>query len=233
MTTPAPSYLGPVAYRKTDGQTPGIVFLHGYRSDMEGTKALALDEWTREWNHAYLRFDVRGHGLSQVDAPFRDLHLSHWLEDACNAFDRLTEGPQILVGSSMGGWLALLLAHEFPERVKHIVGVAAAPDFTHRLPDGGTRGEDGFHFGDDSFASDAFLEDGNALTLLHAPLELACNVTLLQGKEDDVVPWELAEAIKARLKPGQCTIYYIEDGDHRLNRPEDLALLKKAAETAL
>lgn len=225
MTVEAPSYLGPVAYRLRTGKTPGVVFLHGYRSDMEGTKAVALDAWTQEWGCSYLRFDLRGHGLSTVDQPFSTLHLSDWLDDASKVLE-LTEGPQVLVGSSMGGWLALLLAKRFPDKVKAIIGVAAAPDFTRRLPDRGKMGPDGVHFGDDSFASHAFLEDGNALTLLHEPLNLSCPITLLQGKEDDVVPWQLAEAIKAQCAPDQCTIYYIQDGDHRLNRPEDLQILR-------
>lgn len=232
MTTPAPSFLGPIAYRKREGKGPGVVFLHGYRSDMQGTKALALDEWAEHWGRAYLRFDLSGHGLSDTGLPFRDLHLSRWLNDAVQAFDALTEGPQVLVGSSMGGWLAFLLAKQFPDRVKHIIGVSAAPDFTKRLPQRGRLADGGVYFGDDSFASDAFLTDGNQLCVLDDALDIKCNVTLLQGKEDDVVPWQTAETIRKCLKPGQCEIIYIEDGDHRLNRPEDLALLKKAAEAA-
>lgn len=232
MSAPAPSFLGPIAYRRRDGQNPGIVFLHGYRSDMEGTKAVALDAWTQEWGKAYLRFDYRGHGLSQTETPFRDLQLSDWLDDACRAFDALTEGPQIVVGSSMGGWLMFLLAQKFPDRVKHLIGVNAAPDFTKRLPDRGVRVEGGVNFGDDSFASDAMLVDGNRLCVLDAPMNIEAKVTLLQGKEDDVVPWQTAETIKSVLKPGQCEILYVPDGDHRLNRPEDLQLLKKAAEAA-
>ncbi len=232
MTVEAPSYLGPIAYRQRGGTSPGVVFLHGYRSDMEGTKALMLDQATREWGCSYLRFDLRGHGLSRVDQPFSALHLSDWLDDASKAL-QLTEGPQVLVGSSMGGWLSLLLAKRFPDRVKAIIGVAAAPDFTLRLPERGKMGPDGVHFGDDSFASHAFLEDGNLLTLLDKPLDLHCPVTLLQGKDDDVVPWPLAEEIKAQCNPGQCTVYYIQDGDHRLNRPEDLQILRTCVRFAL
>lgn len=223
----APSFAGPMAYRQRRGANPGVIFLHGYRSDMEGTKAVMLDQWTREWGQSYLRFDLRGHGLSKVDPQFHELHLSDWLQDAETALN-LTTGPQVLVGSSMGGWLSLLLAKRHPHRVKAIVGVAAAPDFTLRLPDRGTKVEGGVRFGDDSFATDQFLEDGNGLALLDQPLDLDCPIFLLQGKQDDVVPWQLAEAIKDRCDPMQCMIHYIKDGDHRLNRPEDLEILKAA-----
>ena len=233
MDAPAPSFLGNIAYRKRDGKSPGIVFLHGYRSDMEGTKALALDEWTAAWGHSYLRVDLRGHGLTKTEEAFRDLHLSDWLDDAARAFDELTQGPQIVIGSSMGGWLAFLLAKKFPQRVAHIIGVNAAPDFTKRLPQRGRRVEGGVAFGDDSFASDAFLEDGNRLCVLGGAMNIEAKVTLLQGKEDDVVPWQTAEAIKNVLRPGQCAIVYVPDGDHRLNRAEDLDLLKKTVKNSL
>ena len=224
------SYLDHIAYHQHEGEKPGVVFLHGYRSDMEGTKAIALESWAREWGCQYTRFDVRGHGLSRVPQDFKDLHLSHWLDDASRVLHELTRGPQILVGSSMGGWLSLLLAQRFPERIKHIVGVAAAPDFTKRIEKGGIRTEGGYYFGGDSFASDAFIADGNHLCLLHKKLDVQCKVTLLQGKEDDVVPWALAQEIKNVLQPDQCEIIYIEDGDHRLNRPEDLEILKKTTQ---
>lgn len=231
--TDAPQFLDHIAYRKQDGATPGIVFLHGYRSDMFGTKAVELDKWTREWGGHYLRFDMRGHGESVVDRPFAELHLSDWFDDCQRVLTELTEGPQILVGSSMGGWMALLLARAFPERVKHIVGVACAPDFTKRIPQRGVKVEGGYRFGDDSFATDAFIEDGNRLCLLdNGMMDVHCPVTLLQGKEDDVVPWQLAESIKAHLPDGQCEIVYLEKGDHRLNCPEGLAALKKATRAA-
>ncbi len=227
-----PSFLDHIAYRRHDGTGPGLIFLHGYRSDMFGTKAVALEDWAKEWGTHYVRFDMRGHGESMVDKPFSELYLSNWFEDCARVLNELTTGPQILVGSSMGGWMALLLARHFPERVRHVVGVAAAPDFTLRLPERGYVTEHGVHFGDDSFATHDFLADGNKITVLQTELDLKCNVTLLQGKEDDVVPWPLAEEIKSHLKPGQCDILYIEDGDHRLNRPDDLAVLKKAVQNA-
>lgn len=228
-----PSFLDHIAYQQIKGTTPGVIFLHGYRSDMEGTKAIALQDWQAEWGNQYTRFDVSGHGLSQIDQPFHELHLSHWLDDAARVLNELTTGPQILVGSSMGGWLSLLLAQNFPDRIKHIVGVAAAPDFTKRIPQRSQIVEGGYKFSDDSFATHDFINDGNEHALLHKKLDLQCNVTLLQGKEDDVVPWTLAEEIKGILQPNQCEIIYIDDGDHRLNRPEDLAILKRSVESVL
>lgn len=228
----APSYLDRIAYRRHDGAQPGIMFLHGYRSDMEGTKALALELWSQERGHAYIRFDMRGHGESKVDEPFSELLLSQWFEDCARVLQELTKGPQIVVGSSMGGWMALLLAKRYPDRVKHMIGVAAAPDFTKRLAQTGTIAPEGVYFGGDSFASHKFIADGNQIAVLDTPMDLRCSVTLLHGKQDDVVPWQLAETIKNNLKPGQCEIVYIENGDHRLNCPEGLAALKKAVETA-
>lgn len=239
MTTPAPScppdYLDHIAYRRRAGQgRTGILFLHGYKSDMEGTKALALDNWAAGWNAPYTRFDMRGHGLSRISRSFEDLFLSDWLDDAARVLNELTAGPQILVGSSMGGWLALLLARRYPDKVRHVIGVAAAPDFSKRIRENrGTRVEGGFRFGDDSFASDAFLDDADALCILDAPLDVSCPVTLLQGKLDDVVPWPVAEAIKAQCAKGQCDVHYIDDGDHRLNCEAGLAYLKKSVENSL
>lgn len=235
MTTPAPSYLDHVAYRQRAGQGgTGVLFLHGYKSDMEGTKAVALDRWAQEWDAPYTRFDMRGHGLSHVDTDFNDLFLSDWLDDAARVLNELAQGPQILVGSSMGGWLALLLAKRYPDKVKHVIGVAAAPDFSKRIPEGrGTRVDGGYTFGDASFASDAFLADGDALCVLDGPLNLSCDVTLLQGRLDDVVPWQVAEAIKARCEDGQCVIHYVEDGDHRLNCDTGLGILRTSVEKLL
>ena len=117
-----------IAYHKTDGQGPGIVFLGGFRSDMDGTKAVYLENWAKEQDRGFVRFDYSGHGRSEGE--FEDGCIGEWAQDAADVLDELTEGPQVLIGSSMGGWISLLLAKSQPERVQGLVGIATAPDFT-------------------------------------------------------------------------------------------------------
>lgn len=218
---------------------PGIVFMGGFMSDMTGVKAMWLESFAAEHGCPYLRFDYSGHGASE--GRFEDGTISAWLADTLEVLERLTEGPQILVGSSMGGWLALLAARARPDRVAGIVGVAAAPDFTEELVASELTEEqretlmrDGVvhidtPYGDKPYAFTlALIEDGRNHLLLNAPIGVTCPVRLVQGYDDDDVPWEMALAIMARIGHDDCAATLIKDGDHRLSRPQDLAKIGAA-----
>lgn len=231
-----------IAYRRTAGPEgpagsearPGLVFLGGFMSDMTGTKAAWLEGFAARAGLPYLRFDYSGHGASE--GAFSDGTIGAWLGDALDVLDRLTEGPQVLVGSSMGGWIALLAALERRTRIKGIVGVAAAPDFTedlihNELSEAGRRTlmtEGVIHqpsdYGDTPYTiTRALIEDGRNHLLLTAPIPLGCPVRLVQGLADPDVPWHTALRIAERLETDDVTVTLIKGGDHRLSRPADLA----------
>lgn len=229
-----------IAYHKFDGTGPGVVFLGGFMSDMTGTKAVALESWCRERGRAFLRFDYRGHG--QSSEAFTDGCIGDWADDARLAIETLTDGPQILVGSSMGGWISLLTARVLPEKVAGIVGIAAAPDFTEDLMWPGfndeqrrTIMEEGSvaiptDYGDDPYViTRRLIEDGrNNLVLRDETLAINCPVRLLQGMEDPDVPWKTALAINEKLESRDVHIELVKDGDHRLSRPGDIAMICRA-----
>jgi pimeloyl-ACP methyl ester carboxylesterase len=225
--------------QKGTAAQPGIVFLGGFMSDMSGVKACWLETYAAQRGCPYLRFDYSGHGASE--GRFEDGTISAWLSDALEVLDHLSEGPQILVGSSMGGWLALRAALARPERVAGIVGIAAAPDFTEELvaseltPDQReTLKRDGVvyietPYGDKPYAfTQALIDDGRRHLLLNGPIEVTCPVRLVQGYDDNDVPWEMAMAIMARIGHADCAVTLIKDGDHRLSRPGDLAKIGAA-----
>ncbi len=226
-----------LAWSKLDGAAPTIVFLPGFRSDMTGEKATALAAFCASRGQAMLRFDYSGHGAS--GGRFEDGTIGIWAQDALTAVDMLTEGRVILVGSSMGGWLALLTALRRPERIDAIVGIAAAPDFTERLMwDSMTFEErarimrEGMlrvpsQYGEPTPVTRALIEDGRTHLLLHNPILLDCKVRLLHGQADPDVPWELAVRTAERLASRDVEIILIKDGDHRLSRPRDLAVLRR------
>lgn len=222
-----------LAYESHGGKAPGVMFLGGYFSDMTGTKAQFLSMQCSAAGRAYLRFDYSGHGQSA--GRFRDGCIGDWYDDALAMFDHATQGKQILIGSSMGGWLALKLALARPQRVHAVIGIAAAPDFTEDLvwerlsPDERTRlAADGYILGE---GQDALIYTHKLVTearqhlLLRAPIPIACPLHLLQGKQDEAVPWRTAEQIAARVARDDVTVTFVPDGDHRLSRPQDLALL--------
>lgn len=229
-----------IAYHKTPGNGPGIVFLGGFMSDMTGTKAVALEDWCRARGAAFLRFDYRGHG--QSSEAFTDGCIGDWADDARRAITELTEGPQILVGSSMGGWISLLTARALPEKVAGIVGIAAAPDFTEDLmwpsfTDDQKRAilEEGrvdipTEYGDTPYTiTRRLIEDGrDNLVLRDETLAITCPVRLLQGVEDPDVPWKTALRISEKLKSRDVRVELIKDGDHRLSREQDIALICRA-----
>ncbi len=226
-----------LAWDMVPGRSPTIVFLPGFRSDMQGAKALEVAAWCERTGQACLRIDYSGHGES--GGGFTDGTIGVWTADALALVDRLTEGPVLLMGSSMGGWIMLLLALARPARVMGLIGIAAAPDFTEdmmwqaMLPAERTRlmTEGVLHapseYGVDLPITRALIEDGRRHLLLGAPIPLTCPVRLLQGQADPDVPWETAMRLAARLDSEDVRVTLIKDGDHRLSRPGDLRLLRE------
>jgi pimeloyl-ACP methyl ester carboxylesterase len=229
-----------LAYRHRPGAGPTIVFLPGYMSDMEGGKAVALDHWARDQGRAMLRLDYAGNGAS--DGRFADGTLASWRDDALLLIDSLTDGPLVLVGSSMGGWLALLIALARPGRVAGLVGIAAAPDFTEwgfTQADKALLATEGrllepTPYGDDPYVTTlAFWESGQSLRLLEEEIAIDCPVRLLQGQADPDVPWQTALRIAERLRSSDVQMLLIKDGDHRLSRDLDIALLIRTVASLL
>lgn len=231
-----------LAYRKLEASAEGvnlpvIVFCCGFRSDMEGTKAQFLENKCRDRGQGYLRFDYRGHGAS--DGAFNDGTIGRWKDDALAIIDHITTGSVILVGSSLGGWIALLVALERQDRIKGLVGIAAAPDFTreiyHDQFDDKARvlmEKQGYvdvpsEYSDEPYRiTKELIDDGERHCLLDSDISLTIPVRLLQGTDDTDVPWKKAYRIKNAVPDeGLVEVLLIENGDHRLSRLEDLELL--------
>jgi pimeloyl-ACP methyl ester carboxylesterase len=225
-----------IAYRRVAGAPPGIVFLGGFRSDMTGTKALFLEDYCRRRGRAFVRFDYFGHGESSGDVALGT--IGRWREDAIAIIDSLTAGPQILVGSSMGGWIMLLAALARPERIAALVGIAGAPDFTEELlwprltpaqrEEITLRGRVVLPSAYDPAGylyTRALVEEGRGHLLLPAPIPLAMPVRLLHGLGDQSVPWQLSLRLAERLASRDVAVTLVKDGDHRLSSPADLARL--------
>jgi pimeloyl-ACP methyl ester carboxylesterase len=232
------------------GATPGIFWLGGFRSDMEGTKAEALDRWAEANGRAATRFDYSGHGRS--GGRFEDGTISRWLEEAEAVFDRFAPGPQIVVGSSMGGWLALLLAQRLRDRgeaarLAGIVLIAPAVDMTKALmwdayDEEARRAirEKGFYAQPSAYSEEpyhvtrALIEDGERHIFGDAPIETGCPVHVIQGMQDEDVPWAHATRLMEKLAFDDAVLTLVRDGDHRLSRPEDIERLTRAvAEMAI
>jgi pimeloyl-ACP methyl ester carboxylesterase len=221
-----------LAYHRTKGDGPGIVFLPGYASDMTGSKALAVEAWARAHDRACLRFDYSGCGASEGD--FGEASLDRWRDDALLMIDALTDGPQILVGSSMGGWIMLLAALRRPERIAGLVGIAAAPDFT----DWGFTEEDKLtvlrdgalyrtsEYGPEpTLTTRTFWQSGEANRLLGSAIAIDAPVRLLHGQRDPDVPWHHSPHLAGLLRSDDVQVTLIKDGDHRLSRDQDIVLL--------
>ncbi len=237
----APSYhIGPdgarIAFVQTPGRSPGLVFLGGYASDMTGTKALALEAHARSRGLACLRLDYQGHGRSSGD--FADGTIGLWLSDALAVIDAKTTGPQVLVGSSMGGWIMLLAALRRPDRVAGLVGIAPAPDFTEELmwPDLGPEQQrvlererilrvPSEYSDEPTIITMGLIEEGRDHLLLNASVPIAVPVRLLHGMRDPDVPWQHSVRLAGQLAATDVRITLVKDGDHRLSTPEDLKLL--------
>jgi pimeloyl-ACP methyl ester carboxylesterase len=265
MTSPspdqAPAFIdvgaGPsarrIAVRGRPGKGPGLFWLGGFKSDMQGTKAVALDGWASEHGRASVRFDYSGHGESGGD--FADGTIGRWLEESVAVFERFCEGPQVVIGSSMGGWMALLLAREIRKRqaaqkeeqqgqasLAGVVLIAPAPDFTEELMwknfsaevkrEIETRGLwlRPSEYGDGSPypITRNLIEEGRNHLLLGGAIDVGCPVRILQGAQDPDVPWQHAFALTHRLPADDVVLTLIQDGDHRLSRPQDIARILAA-----
>lgn len=232
-----------LAFRHLQGLAPAVMFLPGLRSDMDGAKATALSAHCVATGRAYLALDYRGHGRSS--GRFEDGGIGDWLEDALAVLDHAGERAVVLVGSSMGGWLTLLVALARPEVVRGLVGIAAAPDFTEDLIAARATVEqlavlarDGVYrvpsaYGEPLPLSRRLIEGGRRHLVLRRPIPLRCPVHLLHGQRDQDVPWQTALRLAAQLESGAVTVELVKDGDHRLSREVDLRRLTAAVDRVL
>lgn len=242
MTSASPNRLKrsdgeSIAYHKTAGKTPGVIFCGGFMSDMTGSKATALEDHCTKRGQSFLRFDYLGHGESSGDFAGKGC-ISRWADDAAAVLTELTEGPQIVVGSSMGGWVSLKLAISHPERVRGLVGIAPAPDFTTWMWEGLSSGQQ------DEVTTHGFVripsdydlagyvitrllvDDGTSnFVLTDEPIPLDIPVRLLHGMADPDVPWQHSLKIAEHLASNDVRVSFSKSGDHRLSEPDDLTLL--------
>jgi len=236
----APGFAGSesekLAYKQVEGQAPTLIWCGGLKSDMEGNKALFLHSWAIRTGQAYIRFDYFGHG--QSTGRFRDGTISRWSRDIVQIIDGCVKGDVILVGSSMGGWSSLLAARARPERVKGLVLINPAPDFTEKLiwanwPEEARRAvvEDGIYYEPSNYDdpceySRELINDGRTHQLLDASICFNGPVRVLQGLSDTIVPWDYAYRVVDALTSTDVTMTLIKGGDHSLSRPEDLTRLR-------
>jgi pimeloyl-ACP methyl ester carboxylesterase len=228
-----------IAYRKTEGDGPGVLFLGGFRSDMEGTKSVFLENWAKRAGRAFLRFDYSGHGGSSEE--FTDGCIGDWSDDAIAVLDELTKGPQVLVGSSMGGWISLLCARARPKRVAGLVGVASAPDFTEdsiwngllesqknellrtgqvELPSG---------YDDEPYViTQKLIEDGREQLVLREPLDLPFPVRLLHGTADVDVEMSVPLRIVGHVTCEDLRLTFVKGADHRFSNGPCLEMIVSA-----
>jgi len=229
-----------IAVRAQAGAAPGLFWLGGYKSDMKGTKAEALADWAAQAGRACVRFDYSGHGESE--GAFTDGTIGRWLADSLAVFDACCAGPQILIGSSMGGWLALLLTRELKRRppaqaasIAGMVLIAPAVDFTEELmwkrftpeikrelQESGLWARPSQYSAEPYLVTRQLIEEGRKHLLLGGLIETGCPVRILQGVEDPDVPWQHAIELTSRLASDDVVLTLVKDGDHRLSRPEDI-----------
>jgi pimeloyl-ACP methyl ester carboxylesterase len=226
-----------IAYRLLPGRAPGLVFLHGFRSDMTGQKALAVEQFARARGQACLLFDGFGHGLSSGD--FSKGTIGRWAEDAAAVLDGLTEGPQILVGSSFGGWIMVLAALARPGRVAALLGIAAAPDFTEDLilpafppealrkldAEGQVMVPSGYGLPPYPITK-RLIEEGRRHLVLRDRIPFAGPVRLIHGLEDRDVPWQTSVRLAEKLTAADVEVTLVKGGGHRLSEPADLARME-------
>jgi pimeloyl-ACP methyl ester carboxylesterase len=236
-----------IAVRLREGAAPGVFWLGGFKSDMQGTKAVALDAWAAKAGRACTRFDYSGHGES--GGAFTDGTIGRWLEESVVVFERFARGPQVLVGSSMGGWIALLLARELRQRaaagskLAGMVLIAPAADFTEELmwqkfsPEvkrqietTGSWRRPSDYSPEPYVITRGLIEDGRKHLLLGGLIETGCPVRILQGVQDPDVPWQHAMELSSRLARDDVVMTLVKDGDHRLSRPEDIERLIAAVQ---
>lgn len=234
-----------IALRIREGASPGLFWMSGFKSDMQGGKALALDAFAAEQGRACVRFDYSGHGES--DGAFVDGTIGRWLEDSLAVFDAACQGPQVVIGSSMGGWMALLLARAIARRgkagrasLRALVLIAPAPDFTEELMwkefsqeiraeiETAGRWLRPSDYGDPYPITKRLIEEGRNHLLLGGSINVGCPVRILQGRQDPDVPWQHAFRLAERLPAEDVVLTMIQDGDHRLSRPQDIGRLLAA-----
>ena len=232
-----------IAYHHTAGTLPGVMFFGGFKSDMTGTKARVLEEYCRARGRAFLRFDYGGHGASS--GRFEDGTIGEWGRDALAVLDEVAEGPQVLVGSSMGAWIMLLVARARRKRVAAMLGIASAPDFTEDLmwerldPEERARieNEGVLHLpsGDDEPypITYRFIEEGRDHLVLRERIDLDCPVRLIHGLADTEVPWETSSRLARALTSRDVELILVKDGGHRLSEPLDLNRLLRTLEALL
>lgn len=233
-----------LAYEFLSGDGPVIVFCPGYASDMTGSKALALESWCRHQGHALLRFDYAGHGASE--GVFTENGIGDWAADAGFILNHVAaDRDVVLVGSSMGGWISLLLGVQLEARLKGLVLIAPAPDFTESLMNHELTAEQRLtlettgvvyqhsEYGEPLPFSRALIERSAAHLVMRSPIRISCPVRILHGMKDEAVPWQLSLKLVENLANDDVRLVYVKNGDHRLSRPEDLALLKQALATLL
>jgi pimeloyl-ACP methyl ester carboxylesterase len=225
-----------IAFRFREGAAPTLLFLPGYASDMDGAKALALESFAQARGLAMLRFDYSGTGSSGGD--FDDGTLGGWLDEALHMLDRLTSGPVILAGSSMGGWIALLMAKLRPERIAAVVGIASAPDFTDwgfseqqkQILRSSGRLEEPNPYGPDPFVTTlGFWQSGEALRILEGPIEVDCPVRLVHGDADAEVPLDIAFRTIRELRSADVQLLVLKGGGHRLSEPNEIDAILRIA----
>jgi pimeloyl-ACP methyl ester carboxylesterase len=235
-----------IAVRAQAGAAPGLFWLGGYKSDMKGTKAVALADWAAGAGRACVRFDYSGHGESE--GAFTDGTIGRWLADSLAVFDASCQGPQILIGSSMGGWLALLMARELKRcgrdgaaSIAGMVLIAPAVDFTEELmwkrftpeikrelEETGVWARPSQYSAEPYLVTRQLIEEGRKHLLLGGLIETGCPVRILQGVEDPDVPWQHAVELTSRLASDDVVLTLVKDGDHRLSRPEDIERMIQA-----
>lgn len=230
----------PLAYHHTPGTGPTIVFLPGYASDMNGGKALAIEAWARAQGRAFLRFDYAGCG--QSPGAFEDQTLALWRDDALAIIDYAVEGPVVLVGSSMGGWIMLLAARDRPERVVGLVGIAPAPDFTDwgftpeekmTLLTQGRLEKTSPYSDQPTVTTRAFWSSGEANRIAIGTIPLDVPTRFLQGQQDADVPWNRTVHLAGLMRSADVQTLLVKDGDHRLSRPQDIAAILRAIEDVI
>lgn len=234
-----------LAYRHLPGSSPGILFCPGFNSDMQGNKALALDAWCQAQGRQFTRFDYSCHG--QSSGRLEEGAIGRWRDDALAILDTVTAGPQLVVGSSMGGWIMLLAAMSRPQRILALVGLAAAPDFTQSLRDGGLSESqlqqlaandycdlpNCYDDGQPYRIGRQLLEEGREHLLLDREIPVDVPVRLIQGQCDVDVPWQHALRIAEKLRSSDVEVQLVKSGDHRLSEPADLARLVATVEALL
>ena len=232
---------GKIAYNRVSGKSPGVVFLCGHGSDKEGNKALFLEAWAKNYGQAFLRFDYSGHGSS--DGLFLETNISDWTHDAIAVLDNLTEGPQILVGSSLGGWIMLNVTLERPNRIAALVGIAAAPDFTEDLIwqplNASSRSAfktNGQIALENPYADDPviypyhLIDDGRQHLRLRGPLSITQPVRLLHGFNDTEVPWQTAVTLTNCLQSNDVLLHFDKAATHRFSEPAQLQSIQATLE---